>query len=84
MARPVHGRGAFFCARTSSTGGTERRNFFLPFFPWIVLALSGTLPFGVRLALFYWSLVCGLLTFLSAERHRAGLRGGRAVGGDSS
>jgi hypothetical protein len=38
-------------------------NFFFPFFPWIVLALLWNLHFGVRLVLFYWCLVCGLLTY---------------------
>jgi hypothetical protein len=38
-------------------------NFFLPFFPWIVLALLWNIPFAARLALFYWFLVCGLLTY---------------------
>ncbi|MQA30633.1 MAG: hypothetical protein GEU82_12490 [Luteitalea sp.] len=38
-------------------------NFFLPFFPWIVLALLWHLPFVLRLALLYWWLVAGLLTY---------------------
>src|SRR5215218_10946240 len=38
-------------------------NFFNPFFPWIVLAPLWRLPFPARMALFYWLLVCGLLTY---------------------
>jgi hypothetical protein len=38
-------------------------NFFFPFFPWIVLALLWNIPFGLRLLLFYWLLVSGLLTY---------------------
>jgi hypothetical protein len=38
-------------------------NFFNPFFPWIVMALLWSIPFMARLALFYWLLVCGLLTY---------------------
>src|SRR5262245_26460699 len=38
-------------------------NFFLPFFPWIVLAPMWRLSLGARLLLFYWLLVCGLLTY---------------------
>ena len=38
-------------------------NFFPPFFPWIVLAPLWRIPFAVRLLLFFWVLVCGLLTY---------------------
>jgi hypothetical protein len=38
-------------------------NFFFPFFPWIVLALLWPIRLGVRLILFFWLLVCGLLTY---------------------
>jgi hypothetical protein len=38
-------------------------NFFNPFFPWIVMALLWPIPFIARLALFYWLLVGGLLTY---------------------
>ena len=38
-------------------------NFFFPFFPWIVIAPLWRMPFGARLALFYWLLGCGLLTY---------------------
>jgi hypothetical protein len=37
-------------------------NFFFPFFPWIVLAPLWNIRFGLRLLLFYWLLVSGLLT----------------------
>jgi hypothetical protein len=38
-------------------------NFLFPFFPWIVLALLWSIRFSVRLLLFFWLLVCGLLTY---------------------
>ena len=38
-------------------------NFFNPFFPWIVLAPLWAIPFAARLALFFWLLVCGLLSY---------------------
>jgi hypothetical protein len=38
-------------------------NFLFPFFPWIVLALLWNIRFSVRLLLFFWLLVCGLLTY---------------------
>jgi hypothetical protein len=38
-------------------------NFFIPFFPWIVLAPLWPIRFTVRLALFFWILVAGLLTY---------------------
>ncbi|HEY7055892.1 MAG TPA: hypothetical protein VH458_05175, partial [Vicinamibacterales bacterium] len=38
-------------------------NFFFPFFPWIVLALLWPVRLGFRLLLFYWLLVCALLTY---------------------
>jgi hypothetical protein len=38
-------------------------NFFFPFFPWIVLAPLWNIRFGLRLLLFYWLLVSGLLTY---------------------
>jgi hypothetical protein len=38
-------------------------NFFLPFFPWIVLALLWPIRLGARLLLFFWLLVSGLLTY---------------------
>jgi hypothetical protein len=38
-------------------------NFLFPFFPWIVLALLWNIGFTQRLALFFWLLVCGLLTY---------------------
>jgi hypothetical protein len=39
-------------------------NFFLPFFPWIVLAPLWNIRFGLRLVLFFWLVVSGLLTYL--------------------
>jgi hypothetical protein len=39
-------------------------NFFFPFFPWIVLAPLWPIRLGLRLLLFYWLLVCALLTYL--------------------
>jgi hypothetical protein len=38
-------------------------NFFFPFFPWIVLAPMWNGRFGLRLLLFFWLLVSGLLTY---------------------
>jgi hypothetical protein len=38
-------------------------NFFNPFFPWIALAPLWAIPFAARLALFFWLLVGGLLTY---------------------
>jgi hypothetical protein len=38
-------------------------NFIAPFFPWIVMAMLWPIPFAARLALFYWLLVCGQLTY---------------------
>src|SRR5262245_13096993 len=38
-------------------------NFLFPFFPWIVLALLWDIGFALRLLLFFWLLVCGLLTY---------------------
>jgi hypothetical protein len=38
-------------------------NFFNPFFPWIVLAPLWAIPFAARLALFFWLLTCGLLSY---------------------
>lgn len=38
-------------------------NFLFPFFPWIVLALLWEIAFTLRLFLFFWLLVCGLLTY---------------------
>jgi hypothetical protein len=38
-------------------------NFLLPFFPWIVVAPLWRIRPGMRLLLFFWLLVCGLLTY---------------------
>jgi len=38
-------------------------NFLFPFFPWIVLALLWNMALTMRLLLFFWLLVCGLLTY---------------------
>ena len=38
-------------------------NFLWPFFPWIALAPLWNIHFGTRLLLFFWLLVCGLLTY---------------------
>jgi hypothetical protein len=38
-------------------------NFLFPFFPWIVLAPLWNIRIGARLLLFFWLLVCGLLTY---------------------
>ena len=38
-------------------------NFFNPFFPWIVLAMLWPIHFAARLALFFWLLVAGLLSY---------------------
>src|SRR5262245_33918316 len=38
-------------------------NFFFPFFPWIALAPLWRFRLGVRMALFFWLLTCGLLTY---------------------
>ena len=38
-------------------------NFLWPFFPWIVLAPLANIRFGIRLLLFFWLLVAGLLTY---------------------
>ncbi len=38
-------------------------NFLLPFFPWIVLTLIWDIRFSMRLLLFFWLLVCSLLTY---------------------
>jgi len=38
-------------------------NFFLPFFPWVVLSLLWPIRFEARLLLFFWILVCGLFTY---------------------
>jgi hypothetical protein len=38
-------------------------NFLFPFFPWIVLAPLWPIPFGFRLVLLFWLVVCGLLTY---------------------
>jgi hypothetical protein len=38
-------------------------NFLWPFFPWIVLAPLWNVRFGMRLLLFFWLLVSGLLTY---------------------
>jgi hypothetical protein len=38
-------------------------NFFNPWFPWIVLAPLWAIPFAARLALFFWLLVSGLLSY---------------------
>ena len=38
-------------------------NFFFPFFPWMVLAPLWNIRFGLRVLLFYWLLVSGLLSY---------------------
>jgi hypothetical protein len=39
-------------------------NFLFPFFPWIAMAPLWRIRRGARLLLFYWLIVCGLLTYL--------------------
>ncbi len=54
---------ALFFAAYTQYWWNAAANFFFPFFPWIVLSLLLPIRLAWRLLIFYWLIVCGLLTY---------------------